>query len=282
MSVSRLMQMGAAGVSSDGGDFTSATYDSSYTIPSATNLRGIVISDDETKILVIDISASTNYLTRIELTTAGDLSTASVADTSSIGTGTKSNLFLQSPSIVWAMDASNDSIKKYTLNADFGDSISSTGSTSVPAGANTTSGDNPNSVTFNNDGSKMFIGDWNADGVQEFALSTSYDPSTATYTDNGDVSAQTVNPYAHFWGASGTKLYVHEGSAGTSKLFQYTLSTAYDVSTKSYDGSLMLDDGPLTTNGYAVGVGSNSNDNALYVAVADFVSGTTSIAKYTA
>lgn len=282
MSIARLMQMGAAGMSFGPGDFTSATYDSSYTIPSATNLRGIVISDDETKILVVDTSASTNYLTRIELTTAGDLSTASVADTSSIGTGTKFNLFLQSPSIVWAMDASADSIKKYTLNADFGDSISSTGTTSVPAGANTTSNDNPNSVTFNNDGSKMFIGDWNADGVQEFALGTNYDPSTATYTTNGDVSAQTTNPYAHFWGSSGNKLYVHEGSAGTSELFQYTLSTAYDVSTKSYDGSLMLDDGPLTTNGYAVGVGSNSNDNSLYVAVADFVSGTTSIAKYTA
>lgn len=288
MSIPRLMQMAKSGASAGGGgaagdgDFTSATYDSSYTIPSVTNLRGIVVSDDETKILVVDISASTNYLIRVELTTAGDLSTASVADTSSIGTGTKFNLFLQSPSIVWAMDASADSIKKYTLNADFGDSISSTGTTSVPAGANTTSGDNPNSVTFNNDGSKMFIGDWNADGVQEFALSTNYDPSTATYTDNGDVSTQTVSPYAHFWGSSGTKLYVHEGSAGTSELFQYTLSTAYDVSTKSYDGSLMLDDGPLTTNGYAVGVGSNSNDNALYVAVADFVSGTTSIAKYTA
>ncbi len=282
MSVSRLMQMGAGSVSSGRGNFTWATYDSSYTIPNATSLRGIVISDDETKILVIDTSASTNYLTRIELTTAGDLSTASVADTSSIGTGTKHNLFLQSPSIVWAMDASFDSIKKYTLNADFGDSISSTGTTSVPAGANTTSNDNPNSVTFNNDGSKMFIGDFNADGVQEFALGTNYDPSTATYTDNGDVSTQTVSPYSHFWGSSGTKLYVHEGTAGTSELFQYTLSTAYDVSTKSYDGSLMLDDGPLATNGYALGVGSNSNDDALYVAVADFVGGTTSIAKYTA
>ena len=272
---------GSAGGGGNAGDFTSATYDSAYTLPSAvTNLRGIVVSDDETKILVNDVSASTNYLTRIELTTAGDLSTASVADASSIGSGTKFNLFLQSPSIVWALDASADTTKKYTLNADFGNTISATGTTNVPAGVNPTSSDNPNSVTFNNDGSKMFIGDWNADGVQEFALSTNYDPSTATYTTNGDVSAQTANPYAHFWGASGTKLYVHEGSAGTSELFQYTLSTAYDVSTKSYDGSLMLDDGPLATNGFAVGVGSNSDNNALYVAVADFVNGTASIAKY--
>jgi hypothetical protein len=279
------MQMAKAGASVGGaagdGDFTSATYDSAYTLPSAiTNVRGIVVSDDETKFLINDISASTNYLTRIELTTAGDLSTASVADTSSIGTGTKFNLFLQSPSIVRAMDVSNDQIRKYQLNNDFGDTISSNTFNNVPAGANTTSADNPAGVTFNDDGSKMFIVDFNADGVQEFSLSTGYDVSTATYTDNGDVSAQTVSPYSQCWNSDGTKMYVFETGAGVSELFQYTLSTAYDVSTKSYDGSLLLDDGVLS-GALAFGIVVNSNDNALYVSCSDFTSNFSAIAKYT-
>lgn len=289
MSVARLMQMAKSGASSGSGgaagdgDFTSATYDSSYTLPSTvTNLRGIVVSDDETKFFINDVDASTNYLTRIELTTAGDLSTASITDTSSLASsGTKINLFLQSPSIVWGMDTSFDQVRKYQLNNDFGDTVSSSTFYNVPAGANTTSADNPWGVTFNNDGSKMFISDLNADGVQEFALSTSYDPSTATYTDNGDVSAQTVTPYAHCWNSDGTKMYVFETGTGVSELFQYTLSTAYDVSTKSYDGSLLLDDGPLAT-GLALGIVVNANDNALYVSSSDFSAGTASIAKYTA
>ena len=284
MSVARLMQMGAAGVSAGGGgsdgDFTSATYDSSYTIPDGTNLRGVAVSDDETKLLIVDTSDANNYLVRIELSTGGDLSTASVANSSLIFSGTKFNLFLQSPSIVWAMDASYDNIKKYTLNAGFGDTISSTETTSVPAGANATGSDQPNSVTFNGDGSKMFIGDFNADGVQEFTLSTNYDPSTETYVGNGDVSSQTTTPYSHAWNSDGTKLYVIETGAGSSKMFQYSLSVAYDVSTKSYDGLLSLDGGPLATSGYALGIVVSADDSSLYVSGADFSNDFSFFVKY--
>lgn len=286
MSVARRMQMGAAGVSSGGGgsdgDFTSANYVSSYTIPVFTNLRGASVSDDETKLLTIDVSGATSYLVRIELSTGGDLSTASVADSSSIGSGTKSSLFLQSPSIFWAVDSSADTIQKYTLDADFGNTVSSTETTSVPAGANPVGSDNPNSVTFNGDGSKMFIGDFDADGVQEFTLSTNYDPSTETYVDNGDVSSQTTTPFQHAWGSNGTKLYVIETGAGSSKLFQYSLSVAYDVSTKSYDGLLSLDGGPLATSGYALGIVVSADGSSLYVSGADFSNDFSFFVKYSA
>ena len=284
MSVARMMQQASAGAysasSGGGGDFTSATYDSTYTLPSTiTNLRGIEISDDETKILFIDHSAATNYLTKVELTTAGDLSTASVADTSSISSGTKSSLFLQSSTIVWAMDASYDNIKKYTLNSSFGNTISSTVTTAVPAGANTTASDNPNSVSFNDNGSKMFIGDFNADGIQEFALSINYTPSSATYTDNGDVSAQTGLPYAHCWNSDGTKLYVLKTGAGTSEMYQYSLSVAYDVSSKSYDGYLLLDDDVLTSSS-VLAITVNSDDTVLYVSGTNFSTNKSYIVKY--
>ena len=282
MTIARLMQQAAAGVSAGGGggDFTSATYDSAYTFPSAvTNLRGIVVSDDETKFLVNDISASTNYLTRVELTTAGDLSTASVADTSSIGTGTKSSVFMQTPSLLWALDASFDTIKKYTLNADFGNTVSSTTTYAVPAGENPVGSDNPNNISFNQDGTKMFIGDFNADGIEEFSLSTAYNPSTATYTANGSVAAQTGTPYAHCWNNDGSKLYILEIGAGTSVLYQYGLSLSYDVTTMSYDGSLSLTDGPLSS-GFALGIAVSFDDLSLYVSGADFSAGTAYLVKY--
>lgn len=267
MSVARLMQQAAAGVSGGGGDgdFTSATYVSNYAIPSVTtNLRGVAVSSDETKLLFIDVTSSPDDLSRIEMTTAGDLSTASVANSSTIGTGTKSSIFIQTPSILWALDASFDNIKKYTLNADFGNAVSSTATYSVPAGFNPIGSDNPWSLTFNQDGTKMFIGDFNADGIQEFSLSTAYDPSTATYTANGSVAAQTGTPYAQCWNNDGSKMYVIETGAGSSVLYQYSLSSTYDVTTLSYDGSLALTAGPLAT-GYAFGVSVSDDNQSLYI-----------------
>ena len=266
MSIARMMQQAAAGAGGGGadGDFTSATYNSNYAIPSVANVRGVAISSDESKLLTIDVAATINYLKRIEMTTAGDLSTASVANSSAIGSGTKSSIFIQTPSLLWALDSSNDNTKKYTLNADFGNTVSSTSSYAVIAGVNPVGSDNPNSVSFNSTGTKMFIGDFNADGVQEFSLSTAYDPSTATYTANGSVASQTVSPYTHCWNNDGSKMYVIESGAGSSALYQYSLSSAYDVTTLSYDGSLALTGGPLST-GYAIGICVSSDNQSLYI-----------------
>ena len=285
MSVARMMQQAAAGVSAGGGgadgDFTSATYNSNYAIPSVSNLRGLDVSSDETKLLFIDVSASTNYLSRIEMTTAGDLSTASVANSSGIGPGTKSNLFIQSPSLIWALDATNDAIKKYTLNADFGNTVSSTSSYAVIAGVNPVGSDNPNSVSFNLTGTKMFIADFNADGVQEFSLSTAYNPSTATYTANGSVASQTGIPAGQYWNNDGSKMYVLHPGAGSSALYQYSLSSAYDVTSMSYDGSLALTGGPLST-GYAYGICVSSDNQSLYVSCINSSFTATYIVKYLA
>jgi len=281
MSIARLMQMGAAGVPAGGGasgDFTSATYVDAYTIPSATNLRGITGSTDETVIYINDITVSTNYLTRITLSSSGDLSTASVTGTSSIAANTKSSLFLEGTSTIWALDASTDYIREYGLGSAYGISATAISGNVVPAGANSTASDNPNSVTFNNDGTKMFIGDFNADGVQEFSLATAYTPSSATYVDNGSVVTQTSSPYAHCWNSDGTKLYVLETASGASTLFQYSLSSAYDVSTIAYDGSLSLVDGPLTSAN-ALGIWVSSDDLSLYVSGSNF-STTAFVAKY--
>jgi hypothetical protein len=274
------MQMGAAGVSAGGGgDFTSATLDSVFSSSAITNLRGLVVSSDETKMLIIDSSTTTNYLTRLEMSTAGDLSTISIADTSSIGTGSKQNLFMQSPSVIWALDSSNDNVKKYTLNADFGDTISLTDTYAVIAGVNSTSADNPSAVIFNNDGTKMYIVDFNADGLQEFSLSTAYDPSTATYTTNGSVASQTTSPAFATFNSDGTKFYIKAGGTGAGVLYQYSLSTAFDVSSKLYDGSLSLTDGALSP-AYIAGIYITDDDSTLYVSGVDFTAGTYLIGKY--
>mgnify|MGYP003638591614 CR=1 FL=1 len=91
----------------------------------------------------------------------------------------------------------------------------------------------PNGVTFNTDGTKMFICGSNGDEVNEYALSTSFDISTASFTTNFSVSAQETAPEDIVFKPDGTKMYII-GRTGDD-ISQYSLSTAYDISTASFD-----------------------------------------------
>ncbi len=93
------------------------------------------------------------------------------------------------------------------------------------------------SLTFNDDGTKMFIlGP--ADRILEYSLSTAYDISTATYAGNDErfsVAAQETQSQSMVFNNDGTKMFVM-GDAGKD-INEYTLSTAYDVSTAVFAGN---------------------------------------------
>ena len=91
----------------------------------------------------------------------------------------------------------------------------------------------PNGVTFNENGTKMFICGSAGDEVNEYALSTAWDVSTASYTTVFSVSAQDTAPEDIAFKPDGTKMYM-VGRTGDA-VYQYSLSTAYGISTVSYD-----------------------------------------------
>ena len=71
-----------------------------------------------------------------------------------------------------------------------------------------------------------------SDEVNEYALSTAFDVSTATYTQVFSVSAQELNPQALAFNNDGTKMYV-TGFTGDD-VNVYDLTTGFDVSTASF------------------------------------------------
>ena len=93
-------------------------------------------------------------------------------------------------------------------------------------------------VQFNNDGTKMFVlDDDNSDptpnnAVREYTLSTAYDISTATFVDLFEVNTQDNIPGGLTFHPDGKRMYV--SGSNTHKVFQYNLTTAFDVSTASY------------------------------------------------
>ena len=103
----------------------------------------------------------------------------------------------------------------------------------------------PQVITFNNDGTKMFIVGSTGDEVNEYSLSTAFDVSTASYVQNFSVASQDGQPSGLAFNNDGTKMFV-VGNTGDA-VYEYNLTTAFDVSTASYVQNLSVssqDTGP--------------------------------------
>lgn len=84
-------------------------------------------------------------------------------------------------------------------------------------------------IAFKDDGTKMYICDPNARSIYQYTLSPAWDITSATY-DSKSLSTTGFNPDDIKFGDSGAKLYV-PGDDAQEKVREYTLSTAWDIST---------------------------------------------------
>jgi len=92
---------------------------------------------------------------------------------------------------------------------------------------------NPRDLTFNNDGTKMFIAGVTGDDILEYTLSVGYDlSSTVTYVQSVSVPS---NPSAVRFNDDGTKMFVN--GYDQNRISYYNLTTAFDVSTAVYQGA---------------------------------------------
>jgi len=131
---------------------------------------------------------------------------------------------------MYIIGSATDAIYQYTLSTAWDLSTASYDSKSF----STTDDVVPRDFTFNNDGTKLYYVGSSSDNVYQYSLSTAYDISTAS-TDNKSlyVGTQAGTPTGVKLKSDGTKLYISDG--GTDAIYQYSLSTAFDVSTGSYD-----------------------------------------------
>jgi len=96
---------------------------------------------------------------------------------------------------------------------------------------------NERDVFFKPDGTLMFVLANNG-YVYEYSLSTAFDVSTATYdsVSYANLTGQTTNAWGLYFKSDGTKMYVSEISS--SSILEYSLSTAWDITSVSYTDSL--------------------------------------------
>jgi sugar lactone lactonase YvrE len=94
---------------------------------------------------------------------------------------------------------------------------------------------NPSGLAFSSDGLKMYMSGITTNTVYQYTLATAWDVSTATYASlSKNVSAQAVSPYGLAFSSDGLTMYTAFNSSDF--VYQYTLSTAWDVSTATYSG----------------------------------------------
>lgn len=97
----------------------------------------------------------------------------------------------------------------------------------------TTDSPQPVAVFFKDDGTSMYvILDNFVDAVAQYDLSTSWDISTASYSQQYSVGSRESAPLSLFFSPDGIYMYV-VGSSGDD-VNQFTLGTAWDISTASY------------------------------------------------
>jgi|14BtaG_2_1085337.scaffolds.fasta_scaffold00015_18 hypothetical protein len=90
------------------------------------------------------------------------------------------------------------------------------------------------SVYFKSDGTKGYALTGN-DCVNEFSMSTPWDISTASVVNTYCTSAQDGSPKGIDFNDTGTYYYISGDS--NNKIFEYSMSTPWDISTSSYTGN---------------------------------------------
>lgn len=82
------------------------------------------------------------------------------------------------------------------------------------------------------DGTKLFNVDYDKKKIWEINMSTPYDLGTATYGNDFSTYSQDTFPYTMHWKPDGTRFYV--AGQQNKKVYEYSCSTAWDISTASY------------------------------------------------
>jgi len=211
-----------------------ATYDSvSFDVTQDSTITGMCFNGDGTKMYVCGEATDTIY--QYSLSSAYDLSTASY-DSVSLSVASqqgapRSVVFNNDGSALYIVGTSAASVHQYTLTTPYDLSTGSYASKTVSV---STQELYPCGVIFNNDGASMYVVGSQNDTVYQYTLSTPFDVSTASYASKSmSVNSEQTSPTGLAFNSDGTKIFVIGET--TPKINQYTLSSAYDISTGSYD-----------------------------------------------
>jgi hypothetical protein len=130
---------------------------------------------------------------------------------------------------MYVCGSTGDDVNEYTLGTAW--DVSTATFTAVSTGV--TQDTTPVDVFFKDDGLTMFMLGQTNDTVYQYTLSVAWDITTATYASKSfSVTTQDSAPTGMWFKPDGTTMYIVGATNDT--VYQYTLSTPWDISTASY------------------------------------------------
>jgi hypothetical protein len=221
-------------------DVSEGIYEQSFDISTEDSQPyGISFKPDGLKMYVL--GNTDDEIHEYDLTTAWDISTASLLQSESISSGDtspKGLFFKPDGTKLYISGDTGNEINTYNLSTAWDIStLSLSSSHSISAVTF-----NPKGLFFKSDGTKMYLVDSSSsnDRVIEWTLSTAWAPATKGSQQTFSVSTQTTSAVDIFFKSDGTKMYVTGDSTAVDMIFEYSLSTAWDISTASYTDSLNI------------------------------------------
>jgi DNA-binding beta-propeller fold protein YncE len=147
----------------------------------------------------------------------------------SVEDNTPAGLFFRSDGVkMYMVGSSLDNINEYTLSTPWNISTASY----IRSFFVRTQNNVPTGIFFKEDGTKMYMAGNTSSNINEYDLSTPWNISTASYLRTFSFSGQDSNPQDIYFRDDGTKLFM-VGSTGNA-VYEYTLSTAWNISTASF------------------------------------------------
>jgi DNA-binding beta-propeller fold protein YncE len=255
------MQMGAAGNVPSGGwtdpDLANASYDSvSFSVAGQDGVPGdLAFKPNGTKLYVLGVI--TDDIFEYDLSTAWDISTATYTAAVSVGGNSYGMYFRSDGAKFYIMDLGGN-VYQWSLSSAWDITTSTYDSVSFSVTGQDTS---PRDVAFNDDGTKMFIIGESNDKIYQYSLSSAWDISSASYdTVEFSVFSQDNNPVGIVFNPDGTKFWIY-GFLNQS-VFEYSLSSPWDLSTASYSSVSFSTAGQLAGG---LGLTFSSGGDKMYV-----------------
>ncbi len=201
----------------------------------------VVFNNDGTKMFIVN-HGNQKEIDYWSLTTAFDISTATHDGAFSIsGQEARANsvAFNNDGTRMFVVGAGNMSqhrIHEYSLDTpyDLSSTVTHLNTEDLSSSHNYLDG-----ITFNYNGTKMFIINSNQDRISQFKLTTPYDASTLSLEGNFDVSSHDIQPREMAFSNDGSKMFFIGDK--NDKVFEFNLSCNWSV----IDGAC---DDPITTS----------------------------------
>ena len=158
-----------------------------------------------------------------------------------------------------------DGIHEYSLSTAWDISTASSTGNSFSLYNASFNSRSPQGLDISSDGTKLYSLDDDLNAIYQIDMSTAYDLSTASYNSvslTGLDSDGAASAKGFCIGSSGTKLYIVD--AVDDLVYQYTLSTAWNISTASYD-SVTFDISGLSADPFPTGIRFNNNGTKFFI-----------------